>query len=226
MTRQEYQDKLQERLEEGYHLDFKDVFMKAFTYFRAEPVLFFGYTALLVFLSLATIRFQPLGALLNVFLMPALIAGYFTVADKMENHQRISFYDFFAGFNSWLNIFVGVTVSGIFIVLGMFLLVIPGIFLAVSYSLVIPFMVIAKFDYWDAMEASRKLIARNFWNMLGLIMGIILMNFLGLMIFGFGIFISLPLSYLMLYATFRMVFSSKNKNYTSRRQGFDFSNFR
>ncbi|MFO8054034.1 MAG: glycerophosphoryl diester phosphodiesterase membrane domain-containing protein [Bacteroidales bacterium] len=206
MTKQDYQDKLQEKLNSEISIDLKKSIIKAFDYFKAEPLLFFGFTALLLFLSIFTSRLQLFGALINVFLLPPLIAGYFTAARKMDNGEKISLLNFFEGFNHWLNVFVGTSLSGLLILSGSFLLLLPGIYLAISYIFVIPFMVLAGLEFWDAMEASRKLIAKNFWNAFAFVLGLLLLNLAGVMLFGIGVFISLPLTYLSIYAAFNNIF--------------------
>lgn len=227
MTKQEYQEILDQKLESGYEIDIRATIMDALRYFRMEPLQFFGYTSFLIFLSLLTIRFQPVGTIVNIFILPILTAGYFYAAAKMDRGEKLSFHDFFQGFNSWLNIFIGATLAGLITFLGFILFIVPGIYLVVSYSFLYPFMVNAKFEYWEAMEASRKLITKNFWDILGFILALILLNILGILLFGIGVLITLPVTYLSIYSAFKNILpeseSTSDKNNSSK---IDFSIFR
>lgn len=226
MSRQEYSNKLEEKLATGYRLDIRQIILKAFGYFRKEPVLFFGYSSFLIFLSLLTARFQPLGSIISIFLTPALIAGFYHAAEKIDKNQKVTFYDFFLGFNNWLNIFVGATLAGLFTLIGVFLLLVPGIYLATSYIFIYPFLVSAGFEYWDAMEASRKLVTKNFWNIFLLLLALLALNFAGLMLFGFGIFISIPLTYLSIHVAFKEIMDADVTTDFNEPKKFDFRNFR
>jgi uncharacterized membrane protein len=125
-----------------------------------------------------------------------------------------------------LNIFVGATLAGLFTLIGVFLLLVPGIYLATSYIFLYPFLISAKFEYWDAMEASRKLVTKNFWNIFLLALALLALNFAGLMLFGFGIFISIPLSYLSIHVAFKEIMDADVTNDFKDPKKFDFRNFR
>jgi hypothetical protein len=75
------------------------------------------------------------------------------------------------------------------------LLLIPAIYLSVAYTLAIPFVVDKKLPFWDAMEASRKLISKKWFSWLGLLLVLGLLNFLGAIPFGLGLLITIPLAF-------------------------------
>lgn len=226
MTTEEYRKQLQVKQTEGYQLDIRLILLKAVEYFKTEPLQFFGFSALIISLNLLSMRAQPLGAIITVFVQPALMAGFYYAADKIDRGQKISFYDFFEGFNSWINIFVGVVLAGFFVTAGLFLLVVPGLYLAVAYVFLLPFLVTARFSYWEAMEASRKLVTKNFLNILGLVAALVLINFLGIMFFGIGILVSIPLSYLSIHTAFKMILNPSQEEFRKDPQKIDLSNFR
>ena len=86
-----------------------------------------------------------------------------------------------------------------------FLLLLPTIYLAVSYSWSYMFVVFHKMQFWDAMESSRKLITKKwfmfflFYIVVGLIGG------LGIIVLCIGLLFTLPAVYCMQYAAFEDV---------------------
>jgi hypothetical protein len=83
-----------------------------------------------------------------------------------------------------------------------FLLLLPAVFFAVAYNWAYMFVVFYKMSFWDAMEASRKVISKN-WVMIffflfvtGLIAG------LGIFLLCIGILVTFPAYLCMNYAAF------------------------
>ncbi len=230
MDQQDYREKLRERLDQPIVIDPRRNLIAALEYIKAEPVMFLGYSAFLLTLALFTLRIQLVGTMINVFLMPPLVAGYFAAAKRIDRGEKLHIYHFFDGFSRWLNIFVATTLSGLLIFLGVIMLVAPGIYLGVAYILVIPFIMFSGMDFWEAMEASRKLITKAFWGALGLILILLLINLLGVLLFGLGIVFTLPLTYLSIYTTFKNILHQEEpvsfpKNNNTRKTT-DFSHFR
>ena len=64
---------------------------------------------------------------------------------------------------------------------------------------------------WSAMEWSRKLITRNWWQFFALLLVLLVFNLLGLLLVGVGLLLTMPLTFLVLYVVFedltREVFS-------------------
>ena len=65
--------------------------------------------------------------------------------------------------------------QAILVTIGFLLLVFPGVYLAVGYSLTLPLIMARKMSAWEAMEASRKAIHKVWWQVSGLfgLMGLI-----------------------------------------------------
>ena len=226
MTTKEYKDKLNEKLNSNFEIDVRETLMQAVEYFKAETILFLLYSIFLISLNLLTLQIQPIGSVINVIVMPILISGFFYAAHQIDKGEKLTINDFFRGFNSWMNILIASILSGVLVALGLFLLVIPGIYLAVAYTFAIPFIVYADFEYWEAMEASRQLITKNFWNIMGLILVLLMINFLGLMLFGIGIFFTLPLTYLSIHTAFHNIFPNTDTKANRDPQQIDLRHFR
>jgi uncharacterized membrane protein len=72
---------------------------------------------------------------------------------------------------------------------------VPLIYLGVSYSLSIPFVIDRKLPPWRAIETSRCLITRNWFGIFYLVVVLVLINLLGLIPFGLGLLVTIPLTF-------------------------------
>jgi uncharacterized membrane protein len=88
----------------------------------------------------------------------------------------------------------------------------------VGYLFAIQMGIFGGLDPWSAMEWSRKLITRNWWRFLGLLLVLVVLNALGLLLAGIGLLFTVPLTFLVLYVVFeeitREVFSEEESSAT------------
>jgi uncharacterized membrane protein len=96
-------------------------------------------------------------------------------------------------------------VSGLLTGLGFVLLIIPGIYLAVSWSMAVPLILFKKMEFWDAMEASRQIVGKKWWSFFGMFLLLILLNIGGLLLLGIGLFVTIPLTSCVLYAAYHRI---------------------
>jgi uncharacterized membrane protein len=103
--------------------------------------------------------------------------------------------------------------------LGLIALILPGIYLGVGYLFAIQMGIFGGMDPWSAMEWSRKLITRNWWKFLVLVLIFIVLNAVGILLAGIGLVLTLPLTFLVLYVLFedltREVFSEEEEHPTT-----------
>jgi hypothetical protein len=101
--------------------------------------------------------------------------------------------DAFAGFTkAFLPLVVIGILFTVFVTVGVICLILPGIYLAVAYSFAGILAVDKRLAFWDAMETSRKVITRNWWRVLGLLLLSIPILIVGCLALGVGIFVALP----------------------------------
>ncbi len=170
--------------------------------FKEQAGLFIGFSVLATCI-LAMASFIPFA---NMFLSAPLMAGFYLVARKIDLGQPIEFNDFFSGFNFFLQLLLLSVVTGIFIGLGFICLVIPGIYLAVAYTFGSPLILFGKLEFWDAMEASRKVVTNNWFNIFGFLIINMFIVLGGILLLGIGIFVAYPWVACATYAAFADVF--------------------
>jgi hypothetical protein len=77
---------------------------------------------------------------------------------------------------------------------GVLLLSLPGVYLAVSYIFVVPLVIDKRLEAWTAMEVSRRVVGRHWWTVFALALIASLMVLTGLLAFGVGVIIAVPVA--------------------------------
>jgi|CZKI01.1.fsa_nt_gi hypothetical protein len=136
---------------------------------------------------------------LGVFFVSPLLGGvlsggwcyYFLL--KIRG-QPATVGDAFAGFTrAFINLVATGLLVTLFVTLGLFCLVLPGIYLAVAYGFAYMLATDKRLGIWESMETSRRVITRQWWRVLGLLLLGIPFFLLGIAALGVGIFVAVPL---------------------------------
>lgn len=207
-------DRLQRLLTVPVDLDLKDAFTRTWELYRSHALLFSLYMLFILSIQgMVVIYAQAYMIVYSVLLAPPLYAGFYLVANKLSRGEPIIYPDFFSGFQFWVPAGVISLLSQVLVTLGLFALVIPGIYLAVGYLFAMLMGIFGGLDPWSAMEWSRKLITRNWWRFFGLMLVLVAINMLGILLLGLGLLVTFPLTFLVLYVIFedltREVFSEE-----------------
>lgn len=160
----------------------------------------FLYLAILFVIS----RPRGIGWLAATVIHEPLIAGFIIVTAKLLQDKQVAFGDFFGGFQfRWfLPLVLLGLVSQILITLGFLLLIIPGLYLAVSYIFAALLVVDRRLDFWPAMETSRRAITPRWFSFFAFLLLLVLVNLAGLLALGVGLLVSIPVSWAALVAAY------------------------
>jgi uncharacterized membrane protein len=191
-------ERTEQLIQSGYQPNVGEYFRRGWKIFEKNAGGFIAYVLLFILIS-AVSAFIPFAPLL---ISGPLLAGFFIVSHRISKGEAHEFNTFFRGFDFFVPLLLYTLISGIFIALGFIALIVPGIYLAVSYSFAPMFIVFGKMEFWDAMEYSRKLITRNWWSLFGLMLLLFLLNIAGTLLLFVGLLFTIPLSYCILYAAF------------------------
>ncbi|MDX2228550.1 MAG: hypothetical protein NW220_02855 [Leptolyngbyaceae cyanobacterium bins.349] len=194
----------------NYSLEIGEYFSRGWDLFKQYALPFVGYLLLTALIGIVASRLPaPLGAneegrggIVNGVLSPILSAGFYIVAFKLAKNQIPSFGDFFRGFNNFLQIFLVGLVGGLLIALGLILLILPGIYLIVAYFFATPLVVEKRFDFWTALETSRKLVSKRWFSFLGFGLLLLLLNLGGALLFGVGLLVTVPWTFCTIVAAY------------------------
>lgn len=199
--------------------DIKESFAKAWELFKSQALLHVLYMLFILSIQgLTVIYFQKYMIVYSALLAPPLYSGFFLVANRISRGESVIYPDFFGGFQFWLPLVVISLLGQVLVALGLFALVIPGVYLAVCYLFSLLMAIFGGVDVWSAMEWSRKLITRNWWQFFALLLILIVINLAGLVLLGIGLLITFPMTLLVLYVIFedltREVFSEEETEAT------------
>jgi len=132
-----------------------------------------------------------------------IAAGLAMTGIRKAERGKADIQDFFSGFgNFFLPALFGSILIFLFALIGLIFIIIPGLVILSMYMFTFHFMVHRGDDFWQAMEASRKLVSRDYFGFVafGLLLGAI--NLLGLMLLGVGVVITLPVTSYALTAAY------------------------
>ncbi len=175
-------------------INIQSYLQQAWQMFRENIGAFLGFTLTLFAVWLATSMVDAGSSLLFSSIAAPLYAGYSIVAFKLMLREPVQFNDFFRGFNYFLPLFLASLASSIVVTIGFILLLLPGLYLAVSYMFTTFLVIDYRMEFWQAMEISRTIISRNWFAffLFALVLGFI--NILGALAFGIGLLVTLPVT--------------------------------
>lgn len=186
----------------GASLDLGGALGRGWELIKTDYWTFVGVTAALIVL-LAVANFIPFaGLLLNGVLLGGLQYYYL----KRMRGQRAELNDCFLGFSAMTGaLIIASLLVTVFTAIGLFLLILPGIYLAVAYTFAFLLALDHGLDFWPAMEVSRRVITKNWFMMLLLIIVAAILSALGLLLLGIGYFLTAPLFYAAIVAAYEQL---------------------
>lgn len=192
---------LEDLIANGYEFRMSDYINRGYELFKQNMGLFIAFTVLF-FIIMWVSAFIPFSGLL---ISAPLGMGMAIAAFAISRQKPVEMGTFFQGFNFFLPLLVVSLVSGILTMVGFFLLLIPGIYLAVAYGFSSYLVVFQKMEFWDAMEGSRKLITKNWFSFFGFFIVLGLINLAGAIALGVGLLFTIPITACAIYASFESI---------------------
>jgi hypothetical protein len=126
-------------------------------------------------------------------IMLFLGVGLTVIALKLARGEHSSYSDIMPkGELVWRFLVAGI-LSGIFMAIGLVLLIIPGIYLMMRYSMV-RFAVIDGASITESLRKSAELTRGSKWHLLGFILVIILINIVGALLLLVGLLVTIPVT--------------------------------
>jgi hypothetical protein len=116
-------------------------------------------------------NFVPLiGPIINWVLRGLLIGGLYLVYLKRIRREPASLEDLFSGFRgAFIQLVLVGVVSGLLSVFAAACcLILPGLYLFIAWTFSIPLVADKRFEFWTAMELSRKVVTKVWFEIFGL----------------------------------------------------------
>lgn len=174
--------------------------------------------SLLIWLLSKAVAFIPFGHLLLTYVVYGGLDWMFL---KVVRGQPAELGDAFAGFSqAFLPLLLFSLVAQVLTGFGFLLCLIPGIYLMVAWLMFGPLLILDKrLDFWPAMELSRKVISRHWWQLFGLFLLCLLILFGGMLLCCIGYFIALPIVTAATVYAYEDIFGQRNLISTSTPAG-------
>ena len=181
-------------INEGYEVDPSKYLKEGWEIFKSRAGEFIIFTLVVAVAMTVFSRLHLPGSLVGSVVVAPLYAGFIIVVFMLFKGQQVQFGDFFKGFNYFLPLVLANIVMSILIAIGMFLLILPGIYLMVSYMFVAILIVDYRMEFWQAMETSRQIVTKNWFSLFVFFLVLAVINLLGALVLGIGLLVTIPLS--------------------------------
>ena len=179
-----------------YRVDIGDCFSRSWNLVRDNFWLLAGATAVALVIG-SVLWFVPaLGIPAAVFLALVFQGGLQWLFLKRVRGDPADIGDVFAGFSlAFVPLLLAGIVVHVLVGIGLALCIVPGIYLIVAWRLFVPLLIVDKgLEFWPAMELSRKVVTRHWWQCFGLLLLAGLVGLLGLLGCIVGIFFTMPIA--------------------------------
>jgi uncharacterized membrane protein len=146
-------------------------------------------------------------SLLGTPVYAVLIAGLFKYYLKLIRREPAGIADAFSGFGPALGrlVLLGLA-TGFLSLIGYCLCILPGIYLTVSWMFAVPLVIDRGMGFWEAMEFSRKVVAKHWFLMFALQLLCGLLAMCGLIACCIGILVSLPFGFATLMYAYEDIY--------------------
>lgn len=145
------------------------------------------------------VHFVPLlGWIAAILLGPAIFGGLQFLLIRRLRGETVGIGDLFAAFNNSTTVVqmaLGGVVIGVFVSLGMMLLVLPGVYLAVGYTFTLPLILDKQLEFWPAMELSRRVVHRHWFSVFFVVLLSAIVAVLGILAVVVGLLVTVPIAF-------------------------------
>ncbi|MBA2655141.1 MAG: hypothetical protein H0U71_08775 [Gammaproteobacteria bacterium] len=111
----------------------------------------FSWWALLLFIVLLTVE---------AFFVAILFYNIYTIATEQKVNYKLSIS---TALTCLIPLYVAMVLYFVFVNVGMFLFILPAVFISISLVMFLPFIVIDRLNVYKAFEASARLVWGNWW---------------------------------------------------------------
>jgi len=131
----------------------------------------------------------------EILVIGPLTVGFYIAINKKIKGAKFEINDLGKGFQFFVAALLSSIIISFFISIGFILLIIPGIVISALYMFTPLFIAEQNLDFWEAMEASRKLVMKNIFDLTVFVFLLYIINFVGILLCGIGLLITIPLCY-------------------------------
>lgn len=159
-------------------------------------------------------------SLLSLPILMPIMSGIVMLAIKRASHKKMEILSIFNYFVLvWPLVFASLLVNAV-VILGFIMLIIPGIYLSITFAFVIPLIIDKQLGIIDAMKTSFKVVSKRWFKFFGLYATLGLFALLCILTLGIGFIWVLPLSLMVNGVLYRRIFGYSNLEKTEDEATF------
>ena len=147
---------------------------------------------------------------LNLVVLP-IVMGMFILGLRRSVDAPISAFSVFDYFGKTFSLLLTMVLMYIMVVIGLLLLVVPGIYLMVAYFMAMPLVVEKGLSPWQALEASRKAVSKRWFGFLGFYIVMMLIMLVSMIPLGIGLIWTMPMFLIAWGILYRNMFGCEAK---------------
>jgi hypothetical protein len=154
-----------------------------------------------------------IGFIFGALLSTVFTAGLYLQYLKLMRGYRPQLGEVFSGFSiAFIPLMLGGLVSSMLTVFGMILLILPGIYLAVAWIFTSMLIIDRKYDFWPAMEISRRVVTAQWWRIFVLLILAGIIGSLGVIVLFVGVFFTIPIFFGSVAVAYETLFNPSGGN--------------
>jgi len=136
---------------------------------------------------------------------PLSVGIFYVIFNKMHGNP-INIGDISKGFNFFVAAVLADILITVFVSVGFFLLIIPGIVISALYMFTFPLILEKNMDFWEAMETSRKVVTKNIFELSVFMLVLYIFMVIGVLLFFVGFLVALPVAFAAVAIAYKDIF--------------------
>ena len=143
--------------------------------------------------------------IVSSFLQVVMSMGLIRISLRFVDNQEAETRDLFSCFHLFFRYLFASIIFAVFVLLGLVLLIVPGIILALKFQFYDYFIIDKELGIVESIEKSGKITEGALWELFRFAIILIGINILGALCFGVGLLVSIPTSMLAMAHVYRQL---------------------
>lgn len=143
--------------------------------------------------------------IVSSFLQVVMSMGLIRISLRFVDNQEAGTSDLFSCFHLFFRYLFASIIFAVFVLLGLALLIVPGIILALKFQFYDYFIIDKELGIVEAIEKSGKITEGALWELFRFAIILIGINILGVLCFGVGLLVTIPTSMLAMAHVYRQL---------------------
>lgn len=187
---------------EGYSVHLKQYILQGWSIFIKNIGPYLLYATIFWAINIGLEMIPVIGPFAAPIIIFPVAMGFFIYTAKKMKHQPARFEDFFTAFTYFAPLILVGILMNILIIIGFFLFILPGVYLAVAYLFASMLVVDRKMTPWQALETSRRIITKKWLHIFLLALILLSLNFTGVLLLIVGVIPATALTFCILTAAY------------------------